>query len=116
MMGPQKSLSELTDDVRVQTSAVNDFVHRLRAANRRLTGSTGEQPTQLAQAAARNEVDEMPPLMVGMTIAIEHLNSAMSDLRAEISYMERLSETADHGEVSAKAPYAPGAGTLRAGF
>jgi len=99
-MGPQRSLTSLINEVHSQTAEVNSFVNRLRQANRRLTGSTGESPTVLGAGAVgrlSEKVDEMPPLMVALTTAMENLNSATADLRAEVGYLETLSET---GEVA----------------
>lgn len=43
--------------------------------------------------------------MVALSLAVEALNGATSDLRAEVGYLENLSETND-GDVSpAKSPY-----------
>lgn len=95
-MGPQRSLSGMTEDVNIQTDVIRKCVARMRAANRRLTGGTGEPPTQLAVNNAGSHaptVAEAPPLMVALTIAIEANNAAVSDLVSEIDYFENLSET-----------------------
>lgn len=87
-MGPMKNLSAMADEVRSQTSEVMSLVHRMRDANRRLTGNTGEVPTNAAVAGVATK-PEANPLLVDLTVAIEHLNGATADLRAEIDYFER---------------------------
>lgn len=94
-MGPQKSLSNMAEEVRGQTAEVLSFVTRLREANRRLTGSTGESPTQLGGSgrSEAGQIEDRRPLLVEMTTALEHLNAATADLRDEVSYLEGVSET-----------------------
>jgi hypothetical protein len=98
MSGPLKSLSALTDEVRAQTAEVHGFVYRMRDANRRLTGSTGEQPTKLERLDGGGRMGDAPtdrnPLLVDLTVATEALNSATAELRAELVYFETMvSET-----------------------
>ncbi len=73
MSGPQRSLSSLIDEIRGQTADLNAYVERMRAANRRLTGSTGETPTKIGSVGGgtldANKVSERPPLMVELTMA-----------------------------------------------
>ncbi len=98
MSGPQMGLSRVTEEIIGQTSDINGFVERMRTANRRLTGSTGQAPTPLKPPetgyAEKQTTIEEPPLMVRLTNAVELLNAARSDLAAEISYFESLAETA----------------------
>lgn len=89
-MGPMKNLSTMADEVRSQTAEVMSFVHRMRDANRRLTGNTGEAPTNAAVAGSGAMKPEANPLLVDLTIAIEHLNGATADMRAEIIYFETM--------------------------
>lgn len=100
-MGPQRSLSALINEVQSQTDEVRSFTHRLRTANKRLTGGTGEEPPKLSEGRGPTgaTIAEVPPLMVALSIAVEALNGATSDLRAEVTYLENLSETND-GDVS----------------
>jgi hypothetical protein len=96
-MGPIRSLSGMNDDVLEQTNEVQSLVRRLRDANRRLTGTTGEAPTPLnAASGGSGEATKLPappPLLIRLTQSIEALNAATSDLRAEVSYLENFSET-----------------------
>lgn len=113
-MGPQRSLTALINEVESQTAEVRSFTHRLRTASKRLTGGTGEEPTKLAgrtEGGPSNALVEVQPLMVALSLAVESLNSATSDLRSEIGYLENLSETnADRpDDVPAKSPYPSGA-------
>jgi hypothetical protein len=113
--GPQRSLTGIIEDIRSQTGEVNSIVYRMRTAGRRLTGTTGEAPTPLTGAGRPPEAEEVPPLMVQLTIGTEKLNQAIAALRAEVSHMENLSETgrsdnqpqgyASQGQVSAAAPW-----------
>lgn len=97
-MNIQMGLSRTIEEVLSQTSDFNSFVDRMRIANRRLTGSTGEMPTAIggkdANYAGKAEALQEPPLMVRLSSAVELLNAARSDLGAEISYFENLAETA----------------------
>lgn len=88
-MGPMKNLSMMANEVRSQVSEVMSLVHRMRDANRRLTGNTGELPTKGEEAGAPVGMPpEANPLLVDLTVAIEHLNGATANLRAEIDYFE----------------------------
>lgn len=94
-MGPMRNLTGIIEDIRAQTDEVTSITHRMRSANKRLTGGTGEAPTPLTnQGGTLSAIKEdEPPLMVKLTIVTEKLNQAMAALRAEISYFETLSET-----------------------
>lgn len=90
------SISTMTKQVLEQTSEVHSLVDRLRTASRRMTGSTGEAPTQLAGRGEgpMSKEDSEPPLLVSLGNAIERLNSATADLRSEVGYLEGFTETA----------------------
>jgi hypothetical protein len=94
-MGPIRSISGVTNDLMIQRDEVRSLIRRLREANRRLTGSTGEAPTPLAQNAAGQVVNTTitPPLLVQLTVEAEYLAQAVNELRYEVGYLEQFSET-----------------------
>lgn len=112
-MGPMKNLSAMANEVRCQASEVMSLVYRMRDANKRLTGNTGELPTNRVEAGAPVGMPpEANPLLVDLTVAIEHLNGATADLRAEINYFETM--VAETGVSPSSPPSAPSAlGELR---
>lgn len=106
------SISKMTHQVVEQANEVNALVNRLRAGNRRMTGATGEGPTPIGTGRGGSESSlkqDQPPLLHGLDHAIEMLNAAMSDLRAEVSYIEGFTETASdeigHAQAPTKAIY-----------
>ena len=101
-MGPIKSFSSMIDDVRSQTNEVDNLVRRIRAASNRLTGSTGQTPTPInATQQGRAETADRPPLLIDLTVRLEALNSVVSELRDEVTYLEQYSETAeDMGKIT----------------
>lgn len=107
MSGPMRSLSGMIDDVRLETSKVNGITDRMRTASRRLTGSTGQAPTPLNPAGAGEgaTIKSEPPLMVQLTLEIEGLKRATSELFDEINFLESISETVAPS-TEAKATYA----------
>ncbi len=98
-MGPMKSLSAMANEVRSQTEEVMSFVHRMRDANRRLTGSTGETPQK--EVGGPTAPQPPNPLLVDLNVAIEHLNGATADLRSEINYFEQMVSETGPTEASA---------------
>lgn len=103
-MSTDRSLSGMADAVRTETSAVNEMTERLRQANRRLTGGTGQAPTPLNSVANSKGATEasVPPLMVGLNAEVDGLQLAISNLRNELSYLENHSETVGQGATEAK--------------
>lgn len=105
-MGPYKSLTNAITEVAMQANEVSSLIYRMRQANRRLTGSCGEQPINAATPPGRGDraFDESPPLLVGLTMSMEHLNSAIAELRDEVIFLESISETNQDTMMVAKAP------------
>lgn len=118
-MGPMKSISEMIRDVNDQATEIRGMTRRMRDANRRLTGGTGEAPTTLNAVATEDigkTAADARPLLVSLTVALEALNSATSAMRDEISYAETFSETGN--DQDEKLPYSsqglgPSAGYAR---
>lgn len=93
------TISNMTGEITGLINEASSIVGRLRSANRRLTGETGEEPTQLASAVGPKVRDavETGPLLPELQAAIETLNSKLRDIRLEVSHLENVSET---GEVA----------------
>lgn len=91
-----RSISSMTAEIRSQTEEVWNGVHRVRNANRRMTGSTGEQPTPINVVKGSNvdKIDRELSMLDELSMAIEHLNSATAELRDELACMEGYTETA----------------------
>lgn len=105
-MGPMKNLSALLNEVRSQAIEVTGFVHRMRDANRHLTGGTGETPQKDIGRGGPLSPEPPMPLLADLTAAVEDLNGATSALRAEINYFEQMvSETAPPATSPATARY-----------
>lgn len=94
-MGPYKNLSNTSSELGMQADEVSSLIYRVRQANRRLTGGCGEQVAVPTGAGRVDKVayDEAPPLLVGLTVALERLNLAIAELRDEVVYLESVSET-----------------------
>lgn len=106
------SLSKMISEVRSQAIEVNSLVGRLRLANRRLSGATGEAPTQLNSVKGPTAPEPDRPLLEQLNVELERLNSATADLRSEVNHVETYSET---GETSETPNYA-NQGVASAGF
>lgn len=94
-----RSISSMIDDVRSQTAEVRSAVQRLRNANRRMVGGTGEAPTPLSTGGGQKvqlEPADRLPLLEDLSVELERLNGATSDLRAELAFLENFTETADN--------------------
>lgn len=100
-----RTISSMIDEVRSQTSEVLNFVDRLRTANRRLTGSTGEQPTPIGKISGEVAGAKDMPLLEELNTELERLNAATADLRAEVNFFESISETSVPDNGVAKASY-----------
>lgn len=112
-MGPINSLSDMTTAVRGRTDEIANTTERLRAANRRLTGSTGQAPVPLTPgggSADNASVKGEPPLMLALTVALANLEGAMSEMRAELDYLEQFSETGQSDVVKQAHAYGAGRG------
>lgn len=95
-MGPIRSISGVTMDIINQRDEIRSLIRRLREANRKLTGSTGEAPTPLAQSAGQAvNATINPPLLVQLTVEAEQLAQSINELRHEVGYLEQFSETAN---------------------
>lgn len=95
-----RNISSMIAEVRSQTSEVRSFVDRLRAANRHLTGQTGETPPKLSDAREGGTKTSMqPPLLEDLNSELEQLNAATADLRNEVNFLEGISETGAPQEV-----------------
>lgn len=91
-----RSLSSMIDEVRSQTAEVYSVVNRMRSASRKLIGSTGEAPTQLASAKLGVPTPEPErPLLEQLALELERLNGATADLRNEMNHVENYSETGE---------------------
>lgn len=102
-MGPMSSFTNMLDNVRQEIEQVRSATRRLRAMNRKLTGSTGEPPTDLKAIGTPIAPEkESPPTMIALTIEISNLEVARRDLCAEIDYLSQFAETADLDAPSAK--------------
>ncbi len=96
-----RTLSSMIAEVRSQTDEVRGAVERLRTANRHMTGNTGESPTPIGSVNAKALADRAEvPIMDELNSALEHLNSATADLRAELMHMEGYTETGAPGDAN----------------
>jgi len=98
-MSTERSLSDMIQTVRNETSNALALADRLRNANRRLTGGTGQAPTPIDRPDAASVKQAEPPLVIGLNMALDEHQSAIVALENEVTYLERLSETGPVGEV-----------------
>lgn len=69
MSGPQRTLDSLFGALQQDRADIDRAIRRMREANRRLTGSTGEAPTPLNQVAVKTTLPPQDePLLMRLTI------------------------------------------------